>query len=128
LKVNATSKVVLHKINITDVTVEKEETVYMSNKTVPIQSREEISEFVDNVGSKLETDIEKFTSKGSNWLVTSIENITLRLVKYRLLRGGVAGFQLPPELAGKQCVLNIDAQGSDCFKYAVVASLHNGKI
>ena len=75
------------------------------------------------------SSIEKFTSKGSNRIVSGIENIALRLVRYRLLRGGDAEkFVLPPELARKQCVLNIDGPNNKSFKYALVAALHHEEL
>src|SRR5277367_194242 len=128
IKVYATTKVLMRKINFSTGEVEKEDTVYFSNRAVPIQSRFEIDDFIDNVKQKLEADLEKYTSKGSNWIVGNIENISLRLVKYRLLRGGAANFQLPPKLAAKTCLLNINTADNECFKYAVVAGLPHGEI
>ena len=49
-------------------------------------------------------------------------------VKYRLLRGGAANFQLPTKLAAETCVLNIDSTENECFKYAVVAGLYHHEI
>ena len=94
----------------------------------PIQIKEKIADFLDNVGKKLDSGIEKYTSKGSNWVVANIENISLRLVKYRLLRGAANNFQLPPELSLKQCVLNIETTNERCFKYAIIAALHHEEV
>src|SRR5258707_11991723 len=94
----------------------------------PIQIKEKIADFLDNVGKKLDSGIEKYTSKGNNWIVANIENISLRLVKYPLLRGGVNNFQLPPELAVKQCVLIIETNNDECFKYAIIAALHHEEV
>src|SRR5258707_13098616 len=118
----------MYKINLLDGSVEKEDNVHFSTKAAPIQIKEEISDFLDNVGKKLDSGIEKYTSKGSNWVVANIENISLRLVKYRLLRGAANNFQLPPELTLKQCVLNIETTNERCFKYAIIAALHHEEV
>src|SRR5277367_2215965 len=117
------------KINIADGKVDKEDVCYFTTKAAPIQTEADITGFIDNIGKKLDSSIEKYTTNGSNWVVAGIENIALRLVKYRLLRGGAAGtFQLPRELAKKKCVLNIDSQNNECFKYAIIAALHHAEI
>src|SRR5271163_3502959 len=129
IKVFTSTETRMQKINVTDGSVEKEDVCYFTNKATPIQTEADITTFIDNYGKKLDASIEKFTTKGSNWVVASIDNISLRLVKYRLLRGGAAGsFELPPELTNKKCVLNIDSSNNECFKYAVVAGLHHGEI
>src|SRR5271167_1333320 len=35
---------------------------------------------------------------------------------------------MPVKLASKKCVLNIESTNEECFKYAVVTSLHHGEI
>src|SRR5277367_3870379 len=52
IKVYATTKVLMRKINFADRTVEKEDTVYFSNRAVPIQSPFEINVFINNVSNK----------------------------------------------------------------------------
>ena len=129
IKAFTATKVMMRKINFTDGSIDKEDAMYFTNKAAPIQSESCIDEFLNNVGKKLQSSIENFTNKGSNWIVSSIENIALRLVRYQLPRGGDADtFVLPPELAAKKCVINIDAPANECFKYSIVAALHNEKI
>ena len=95
VKIFTSTKTRMQKINITDGTVEKEDVCYFTNKVTPLQAEADINSFIDDIGKKLDSSIEKFTTKGSNWVVASIENISLRLVKYRLLQGGAANFTLP---------------------------------
>ena len=127
-KVFCTVSILMHKIKMPEGTVEKEDLTHMSTRAMPLQTRNDINEFIDNVKEKLERHIDKYTSKGSNWVVASIEQISLRLVRYHLLRGGAASFTLPKELASKQCVLNIESRDEDCLKYAIVAGLHHEEI
>ena len=94
-KVFCTVRILMHKIKMPEGTVEKEDLTHMSTRAMPLQTRNDIDEFIDNVKEKLESHIDKYTSKGSNWVVAGIEQIALRLVRYRLLRGGAATFTLP---------------------------------
>ena len=101
---------------------------FFSTKSVPIQSEYCIDEFVMNQRNKFNTEVERFIHKGSNWILSACHTLTLRLVRYIPLQGGSSVFYLPEEIARKQCVLNIEAQGNDCFKYAIVASLFHGQV
>ena len=60
--------------------------------------------------------------------MAALNYVVLGLARYRVLQGGVANFVLPNELSAKKCVLNIDTQDNECFKFAVVASLHYEEI
>ena len=96
IKAYTATKVLMHKINILDGTVDKEENIYFTNKAASIQVKEDIADFLINVGKKLDQGIEKYTSKGSNWIVSNIENIKLHFIKYRLLWGGANKFLCQP--------------------------------
>ena len=128
LKVYTTTSVTFQKVNIADGAVDDEKTFFFSTKAVPIQAESDIDELVERSRNKISTQIDKFTNRGSNWVVASINNIVLGLARYRVLRGGAANFVLPPELAAKKCVLNINTQDNECFKFAVVASLHYAEV
>ena len=88
-KVFCTVRILMHKIKFPEGTVEKEDVTHMSTNAMALQTRNDIEEFITNVKDGLEKHIEKYTSNGSNWIVGSIEEISLRLVRYRLLKGGV---------------------------------------
>ena len=45
-----------------------------------------------------------------------------------MLSGSANKFQFPTELANKKCVLNIETANNDCFKYAIIASLHHSEV
>src|SRR5277367_878000 len=81
IKAYAACKVTVHKINFSTGEVEKEDVIYISNRAVPIQSQAEFIEFIDNIGTKLDADLDKYTSRGSNWIISSIDNISIRLVR-----------------------------------------------
>ena len=79
---------------------------------------------MESIRHKVDKEIDKYTNQGSNWIVTSINNVKLCLVRYHAITGGADEFKVPQELAAKTCVLNIQTQKQECFKYAVVAALH----
>ena len=98
-KVFCTVRILMQKIRLLDGTVEMEDPTHMSVNAMALQTRGDIDEFITNVREGLETHIENYTSKGSNWIVGSIEEIALRLVRYRLLKGGAATFKVPQEIS-----------------------------
>ena len=124
LKVFTTTAVTMHKINLVDGTVDTENTFYFHTNATPIQSDVAVNELIEDIHAKLEKHIDRFTNQGCNWVVASIDNVKLTVVRYKILRGGSPNFEVPNELAAKHCVINIKVDGEECLKYAVVASLH----
>ena len=102
--------------------------LYFSTKSMPIQTAYCIDEFLVTQRDKFNAEVERFLHNGSNWLLTACHNITVHLVRYIPMQGGASVFTLPPELANKKCIINIEAQGNDCFKYAIVASLFHDQV
>src|SRR5271156_1376568 len=129
IKVYATVKVLMHKINISTGEVEKEDYCHFSSKSQAIQSMEDITEFIDKVYNKLDAHIDQFLKTGSNWVVADIEQMSIRLVKYNILRGGgskSSSLKIPTWLLAKKPILNINSPNDDeCFKWAVIVSLHH---
>ena len=128
IKASATVAVLMHKINITDGSVEKEDVCHFSCKAMAVQSVEDIVDFIDMLYNKLEAHIDKFVKKGSNWIVADVEEIAIRIVKYNILKGASASssFKVPQQLINKRCILNINGtRQNDCFKWAVIVSLHH---
>ena len=124
VKVFATTSITMQKVNISDGNVDEEKTLFFTTKATPIQTATDIHDLVDSVQRRIEKEIERYTSHGSNWIVASINNVKLCLSRYRTIGGGADNFVLPAELAAKKCVLNIPTEGERCFMYAVVADLH----
>ena len=122
IKAMCTVKILMHKINFATGKVEKEDFTYVSIKARPIQTRAEIHDFLDYVQTKVDSHIEKFKSKGSFWVVGGIKEILVKLVRYRLFKGGAERFHMPLQLAAK-ATLNIDTTNElYCFQYAILAS------
>src|SRR5271156_2993226 len=114
-----TTSITMHKVNLADGTVDVDKTFFFSTKATPIQNDSDIGELIDNLQNKIESQTDKFTNRGSNWIVVSINDVRLSLV-----RGGASNFIVPRHLAAKKCVIHTETKTQECFKYAVVASLH----
>jgi hypothetical protein len=128
VKVFSSTSVTMHKVNLADGTVDVEKTFFFNTKATPIQSDTDIDDFISKIQEKLDYQIDKFTNQGSNWVVASIDYVKISLVRYKLLRGGAENFIVPRELLSKKCILNIKVEGMECFKYAIIASLHHEEI
>jgi hypothetical protein len=126
IKVYATIRVLMHKINISTGEVEKEDYCHFSSKSQAIQSMEDVTDFIDKVYNKLDAHIDQFLKKGSNWIVADIEQMSIRIVKYNILREGSSSLKIPTWLLAKKAILNINYPKDDeCFKWAVIVSLHH---
>src|ERR1700721_2795642 len=106
LKVFTTTAVTMHKINLVDRIVDTENTFYFHTNATPIQSDVAVDDLIEDIQAKLEKHIDKFTNQSSNWVMASIDNVKLNVVRYKLLRGGAPNFEVPDELAVKHCVIN----------------------
>jgi len=124
VKVFVTARIHFAKINISDGSVEKEDYSYFSNTATPIQTEQCVEMFLNDTKNALSEHVDKFTRKGSNWIVQSIDFLCVRVVRYRLMKGGANNFKLPPELTRKQCVINVDVDFQQCLKYAIIVALH----
>src|ERR1700721_3802691 len=93
LKVFTTTAVTMHKINLVDGTVDTENTFYFHTNATPIQSDVAVDELIEDIQAKLEKHIDRFTNQGSNWVVASIDNVKLTVVRYKILRGSSSNYK-----------------------------------
>ena len=78
----------------------------------------------DAVVAEINRKIEDFNRRGSNWQVDRLLNFTLGIVPYRPLQGS-SFLETPPEITGKQAVLNIENYNDElCFVWSILAALH----
>ncbi len=91
-----------------------------------------LPKIIDTATKKLEIEIENFLRNQSGWTVNNIENLTLRVLKLRILTGS-SYIPLPSELLSRQrsgALLNIkntqvtpDNDHLKCFLRSVLAKL-----
>lgn len=71
--------------------------------------------------------IQDFTSRGSGYVINTIDRLDVRIAVYNPLFGGCY-IELPTELKNKRCIINIKNKDNKCFLWSVIASLYPIKI
>ncbi|KAL9972954.1 hypothetical protein ACROYT_G019355 [Oculina patagonica] len=85
-------------------------------------TKEEIEkEFVRFI-EKAKGEIEAWSEKGSGWKIERIEMAYINVARYQPLRGG-SYLPLPPKLANKKAVINVQNRDNECLKWALRAAL-----
>ena len=81
----------------------------------------------DNVSTSLLNQCLEFESRGSNWQIEGVNFMEFDVAQFQTIRqvaGRGGSVTLPPKLKAKQAVVNVENQGDDCFKYALLSVLH----
>ena len=79
---------------------------------------------IDNIITALNKKIEPFTSRGSGWNVSKIQNLSLCIGSFRPAAGS-SFIPTPTEIQKKKAIINIRNHNSnDCFQYSVLAAVH----
>jgi len=79
---------------------------------------------LDRVTSSLLDNIEAFTTRGSNWVVSQIHSLSMTTGLFRPLTGSFY-IKTLPDLVGKHCILNVrNHSDNSCFQYSILAALH----
>ncbi len=79
---------------------------------------------------KIMESLSSFQKEGSNWVIQSIENITLHTVKHKPLSGS-SYIPLPPKIKNKGAIINMKNEDNECFKWCVtrwINPVKNGNI
>ena len=80
--------------------------------------------FEEDVRQKLDREMSDFEQKGSGWSLQSILHLTININKFNPLRAG-CHIALPTTISNKHACINIKNNDKQCFKYAVLAGIHN---
>ena len=79
---------------------------------------------IQNTITSLYKKIEPFTSRGSGWNVSKIQNLSLCIGSFRPTAGS-SFIPTPAEIQKKKAMINIRHHNSnDCFQYSVLAAVH----
>ena len=76
---------------------------------------------------KLENSIENFLCHGSNWSLDEIKYGEFRFLQFKSLSGS-GTFPIDSTLSNKNAVINLDVDDNQCFRYAILCSLHAKEI
>ncbi|KAL9972240.1 hypothetical protein ACROYT_G018509, partial [Oculina patagonica] len=85
-------------------------------------TKEEIEKEFDRFIEKAKGEIEAWSEKGSGWKIERIEMAYINVARYQPLRGG-SYLPLPPKLANKKAVINVQNRDNECLKWALRAAL-----
>jgi hypothetical protein len=81
---------------------------------------EDVITHLDEGFGKIQTSFEEFTSRGSGWALHCITKIELYTAEYEPLHGS-SYIPLPPKLAAKKAILNIQNGDMKCFIWCLLA-------
>lgn len=127
VKINLICGVMFDKVNTASESDEKPYTFSTKNEVfMRNESLQSIMNKINTFFSSMNTMIENHEGEGSGFRIVSINNLSLKIVKYepKLLRGGKyfdlekAGYK---QLKGHRALLNIQNENDLCFLYCIIA-------
>ena len=83
----------------------------------------EIKEQLAKAYQNLYNSYQNFERDGSGWSIDQILKMEVNTVEYVPLSGS-SFFPLPPKIAKKRAILNIQNSDQKCFLWSVIAALH----
>ena len=84
----------------------------------------DVNEIYQEMIDEIEEEIQKVENAvGSGWVFVEIENLTLHTCTYDPLKAG-SYINLPPELKGKNAIINMKNEGDKCFLWCVLRALY----
>lgn len=94
----------------------------LRHKQEAILKAYEIDKALDQALPHIQEILEKWTQRGSWWVVDRVETLWLDIARYRPLRGG-SYIPLPTALKNKKAVINVQNKDDHCLKWALRSSL-----
>ena len=82
----------------------------------------EIDETIDKAIPRILELLEKWTQRGSGWVVDRVELLWLDIARYQPLIGG-SNIPLPPEVERKKAVINVKNKDDHCLRWALRSAL-----
>ena len=92
------------------------------NKQKALLQASEIKEVLDEAISHLLELLEKWTQKGSGWVVDQVQTLWLDIARYQSLRVG-SYIPLPAAVKNKKAVINVKNTDDHCLRWAPRAAL-----
>lgn len=125
VKVNTVFKATFSKFVDTD---EGEQVVkqpiYINSKNYVIDFETDLHEYYqDVVVAYTLAKVDDIVMRGSGFSLTEINELLVQVNEFRPIAGSTY-IPLPPELAKKKAIVNVQNTDNHCFKYAVISALH----
>ena len=94
----------------------------LRHKQEAVLQKNEIKAALEEAFSRLLETLEKWTQRGSGWVVVQVRTLWLDIARYQPLRGG-SYIPLPPELKSKKAVVNVKNMDDHCLRWALRSAL-----
>ena len=120
LKFQLTLKVDLEKAN-PDGSEEYTDPV-LRHKQEAIIQKSEIKGALSQVFLRVQETLEKWTQRGSGWVVDQVHTLWLDIARYQPLRGG-SYIPLPAAVQNKKAVVNVKNKDDHCLRWALRSAL-----
>ena len=100
-----------------------EEKPYFNTKKQTLTNDVEITNFLETTQQQIVNKIERWISKGSAWIIKSVDGHFINVVRYRPLRGS-SYIPLPKELQNPaKGIINIKNNDDECFRWCHIRHL-----
>ena len=100
-----------------------EEEAYLIAKTQTLTNELEITNLLQITQQQIVNKIQRWISKGSGWIIKSVDGHFINIVKYRPLRGS-SYIPLPEELRHPaKGIINIKNNDNECFRWCHIRHL-----
>ena len=97
-------------------------TAYFNSKAQTIINQTEIAEALKLTAQQILNRIAQWISEGSGWIIKSIDNHYLNIVRYKPMKGS-SYLKLPIELQNKKGLINLQNKDNECFRWCHVRHL-----
>ena len=94
----------------------------LRHKQEALLQASEINEDLDKAIPHLLELLEKWTQRGSGWVVDRVQTLWLDIAKYQPLRGG-SFIPLPAAVRSKKAVINVKNRDDHCLRWALRVAL-----
>ena len=93
----------------------------MRHKQLTALQNSEIDGALNQAFPAIQETLEKWTQRGSGWVVDQVETLWLDIARYQPLIGG-SYIPLPAAVRNKKAVVNVKNKGDNCFEMAIRAA------
>ena len=94
----------------------------LRHKQEALLKADEINAALDKAIPHILELLEKWTQRGSGWVVDQVESLWLDIARYQPLRGG-SYIPLPAEVASKKAVINVKNRDDHCLRWAIRSAI-----
>ena len=119
IKFQLSLKVELQKTNKDG--VPERTTPVLRHRQEAVLGDEDVEEAVDRAIPNILELLEKWTQKGSGWVVSRVKTLWLDIANYEPLRGS-SYIDLPKKLKDKQAIVNVQNKCNNCFRISLRAA------